>query len=86
MTKQRQAVYDTLMAKLDHPTASEVYDRTKEHMPTISMATVYNCLETLTQCGLVKQVNLDRAPSGENRVNPEEKRPWSHEGRCASLS
>ena len=63
MTKQRQAVYDVLMAQLDHPTASEVFVRTKEKMPTISLATVYNCLETLTECGLVKQVNLDRAPS-----------------------
>ena len=32
-------------------------------MPTISLATVYNCLETLTQVGLVQQVNLDRGPS-----------------------
>ncbi len=63
MTKQRQVVYDVLMAKLDHPTASEVYSRTVTLMPTISLATVYNCLETMTQCGLVKQVNLDRAPS-----------------------
>ena len=63
MTKQRQVVYDVLMAKLDHPTASEVFIRTKDLMPTISLATVYNCLETMTQCGLVKQVNLDRAPS-----------------------
>jgi len=63
MTKQRQVVYDVLMAKLDHPTASEVFLRTKDRMSTISLATVYNCLETMTQCGLVKQVNLDRAPS-----------------------
>ena len=32
-------------------------------MPTISLATVYNCLETLVQCGLVRQVNLERAPT-----------------------
>jgi Fe2+ or Zn2+ uptake regulation protein len=63
MTKQRQMVYDVLMKKRDHPTASEVFDRTKDRMPTISLATVYNCLETLTQCGLVKQVNVDRSAS-----------------------
>lgn len=32
-------------------------------MPTISMATVYNCLETLVTCGLVKQVNIEREPT-----------------------
>ena len=36
---------------------------TKDQMPSISLATVYNCLETMTQCGLVKQVNMDREPS-----------------------
>ncbi|MEM7144945.1 MAG: transcriptional repressor [Verrucomicrobiota bacterium] len=63
MTKQRKVVYDVLMSKRDHPTASEVFDRTKSRMPSISLATVYNCLETLTQCGLVKQVNVDREAS-----------------------
>ena len=63
LTKQRQVVYDVLMDKLDHPTANDVFLRVKDRMPTISLATVYNCLETMTQCGLVRQVNLDREPS-----------------------
>jgi Fur family peroxide stress response transcriptional regulator len=29
-------------------------------MPDISMATVYNCLDALVQCGLVRQVMLER--------------------------
>jgi Fur family peroxide stress response transcriptional regulator len=62
-TPQRREVFEALMAKRDHPTATEVFIRVKERMPTISLATVYNCLETLTECGLVKHVNLDRAPS-----------------------
>ena len=63
MTKQRREVYEVLMQHRNHPTASEVFMHAKEHMPTISLATVYNCLETLTHAGLVKQVNLDREPS-----------------------
>jgi Fur family peroxide stress response transcriptional regulator len=62
-TAQRREVFDALMAKRDHPTAVEVFMRVKEKMPSISLATVYNCLETLAECGLVKHVNLDRAPS-----------------------
>jgi len=61
-TAQRREVFDALMAKRDHPTAVEVFMRVKEKMPSISLATVYNCLETLTECNLVKHVNLDRAP------------------------
>lgn len=37
--------------------------RVKPRMRSISLATVYNCLETLADCGLVKTVNHDRQPS-----------------------
>jgi Fe2+ or Zn2+ uptake regulation protein len=63
LTPQRRQVYDVLLEKRDHPTVQEVFARAKTHMPSISLATVYNCLEALTQVGLVKQVNLDRSPS-----------------------
>ncbi len=63
MTKQRKVVYDVLMDERDHPTASEVFLRAKGKMPGISLATVYNCLETMTQAGLIKQVNVDREAS-----------------------
>jgi Fur family peroxide stress response transcriptional regulator len=63
MTDQRRAVYDALMGKRDHPTAVEVFMRVKTKMPSISLATVYNCLETLTECGLVKHVHHHREPS-----------------------
>ena len=63
MTKQRREVFDILSESTDHPTATEVFERVKTRMPSISLATVYNCLETLTTCGLINQVNLDRAPS-----------------------
>jgi Fe2+ or Zn2+ uptake regulation protein len=60
-TPQRQHVYDVLMQKRDHPTVEEVFIRAKQTMPDISMATVYNCLDALVQCGLIRHVNLDRA-------------------------
>ena len=63
LTKQRREVYEVLKEQLDHPTATEVFIRAKTRVPGISLATVYNCLETLTHSGLVKQVNLDRGPS-----------------------
>jgi Fe2+ or Zn2+ uptake regulation protein len=62
LTKQRREVYDSLCEQRDHPTATEVFIRVKDRVPGISLATVYNCLETLTHSGLVKQVHLDRGP------------------------
>jgi Fur family peroxide stress response transcriptional regulator len=49
-----------LLEDRDHPTATEVFIRAKKRIPAISLATVYNCLETLVECGLAKQVNVER--------------------------
>ena len=62
-TEQRKAVFEALMAQADHPSAVEVFMRVKTRMPSISLATVYNCLETLTASGLVRAVNHEREPS-----------------------
>jgi Fe2+ or Zn2+ uptake regulation protein len=62
-TRQRQQVYDVLVQRRDHPTAEEVFLRSKQRMPEISLATVYNCLDALVRSGLVKQVQLDRGAS-----------------------
>jgi Fur family peroxide stress response transcriptional regulator len=60
LTPQRREVYNVLLDERDHPTATEVFIRAKQRIPGISLATVYNCLETLVECGLAKQVNVER--------------------------
>jgi Fur family peroxide stress response transcriptional regulator len=59
-TRQRELIYGIITDQPDHPTADEVFARAKRDMPSISLATVYNCLDTLVQCNLVKQVNFER--------------------------
>ena len=62
-TPQREVIYNVLLRKRDHPTAEDVFARAKPEMPAISLATVYNCLETLVQCDLVRAVNFERGPT-----------------------
>lgn len=59
-TKQREHIFALLLEKRDHPTADEVFVRARTDMPTISLATVYNCLETLVETKLIRQVNFER--------------------------
>lgn len=61
-TRQRELIYGLLVDHQDHPTADDIFARAKNEMPSISLATVYNCLDTLVQCDLVKQVSVDREP------------------------
>jgi Fur family peroxide stress response transcriptional regulator len=60
MTRQRREVYKSLMANRVHPTAQDVFLEVKDKLPQISLATVYNCLEALTQHGIIRQVHFDR--------------------------
>ena len=59
-TSQRQHVYEVLLSQRNHPSAEEVFMRAKQSKPEISMATVYNSLDALVRCGVVRQVNVDR--------------------------
>ncbi len=63
MTKQRKVVYDVLLEERDHPTAQLVFERAKDKLSSVSLATIYNCLEALVSHDVVKQVNVDREPS-----------------------
>lgn len=62
-TPQREVVLKVILDKRDHPTADEIFARVKASMPTISLATVYNCLDALVQGGLVRSVNFERGPT-----------------------
>ncbi|MBT3469199.1 MAG: transcriptional repressor [Opitutae bacterium] len=59
-TKQREHIFNILMDNRDHPTADEVFLRARLEMPSMSLATVYNSLDTLVECGLVRQVHIER--------------------------
>lgn len=62
-TAQRRQVYAVLVHDLDHPTAQEVFLRAKRRVSDISLATVYNCLDALVACGLVRRVQGDPVAS-----------------------
>ncbi len=64
MTRQREAVYQTVLQYKDHPTAEEVFARVRSRIPEISLATVYNSLEALAETGHLQKVpRIDDAPA-----------------------
>ena len=56
-TKQKLAIYDALAA-LDHPTATQVYERVHEEHPTVSRGTVFRVLGGFAERGLVRKLSL----------------------------
>lgn len=57
VTFQRIAIYKILLQHQDHPTAEQIYNEIRAEHPTISLATVYKTLETLSEMGLIHKVN-----------------------------
>ena len=66
-TEQRAAVYRSLCATVDHPTADEVFTAVRSQIADISLATVYKALETLVSCGLATKLSY---ADGSARYDP----------------
>ena len=78
-TRQKQMVYDAL-TRLDHPTATEVYERVHSEHPTVSRGTVFRVLGgfaaggqvrrvTLADSGTLYDQSLEPHPDGRSRVS-----------------
>ena len=61
MTQQRQMILDTVKSCCNHPNAAEVYDMVRERNK-ISLATVYNSLNYLTENGYLMRVAIAGEP------------------------
>jgi Fur family peroxide stress response transcriptional regulator len=55
-TRQREVVYAALAGTTGHPTAEELHQMVQDSDPGLSLATVYNTLEALSECGLARRM------------------------------
>ena len=61
MTNQRQLILDTVKNCFFHPNATEVYDMVRQEH-SISLATVYNSLNYLSENGYIMRVAIAGEP------------------------
>lgn len=62
-TAQRAAVYDTLYAASNHPTADEIFSGVRARIADISLATVYKALEAFVSCGIASKLTMGDGPA-----------------------
>ncbi len=74
MTPQRLAIFRYLEGNRSHPTAEEIFRAVRRKHPGLSLATVYNTLETL---GRLSEVARHDLGGGAERWDPEV-RPHHH--------
>lgn len=82
-THQRQVIYQTVMSLPGHPSAEVVYERVRQRIPAISLATIYKNIRTFLESGIFQEVSLHH---GSLRVEPN-LRPHHHLvcTRCKSI-
>lgn len=60
-TKQRQTIIRELQSVTSHPTAEEMYEMVRVHLPHISLGTVYRNLELLSDEGVIQKLGVGGA-------------------------
>ena len=73
ITKQRKAIFQALEGDTTHPTADEIFQRVKQNLPSISLATVYRNLKLLADEGIILEIST---PEGPNRYDPQTHRHY----------
>jgi Fur family peroxide stress response transcriptional regulator len=59
LTPQRLAILKFLEGNKEHPSVDQIYKGMIKKFPTMSLATVYNTIDTLKKRGQVKELNVD---------------------------
>ena len=67
LTPQRDAVFQVIQERDDHPTASDIFEAARLRLPGISYATVYNSLRYLREAGLVYEIKFGDSASRYDR-------------------
>lgn len=55
-TRQRASIYRALASTSTHPTADELLNFVRDEDPNVSLATIYNTLDVLTDSGLCRRM------------------------------
>ena len=89
-TRQRQVVYAALAGTREHPTAEAIYEAVRDEAARdgakgISLATVYNTLETLTQRGLCRKLATPGGPTRFDAFTDEHAHVVAPDGSMADL-
>ena len=58
VTHQRTMIYEALISMSGHPSPEQVYERVRQQIPSISLATVYKTINTFLETGIVHEASL----------------------------
>ena len=69
-SEKREAVLNNLKQRMDHPSATMVYDSLRQDYPTISLGTVYRNLNELADDGKIIRFTHDGKEHFDGNLHP----------------
>ena len=70
VTPQRLAIAEVVLNSSDHPTVQQIYERVKDHFPSMTLATIYSTLGVLESSGLIQELPFERMSRYEPNMEP----------------
>ena len=70
VTPQRLAIAEAVLNSTDHPTVQQIYERVRDHFPSMTLATIYSTLGVLERSGLIQELPFERMSRYEPNMEP----------------
>jgi Fur family transcriptional regulator, peroxide stress response regulator len=68
LNENARAVLDAVQATRNHPTVQEIYDEVRHIRPHIGLASVYRILHTLTEQGVIREIERSEESRYDGQV------------------
>jgi Fur family peroxide stress response transcriptional regulator len=70
VTPQRLAIADAVLSSTDHPSVQQIYERVRQHFPSMTLATIYSTLGVLEETGLIQELPFQKVARYEPNLDP----------------
>ena len=70
VTPQRLAIAEAVLNSTDHPSVQQIFERVKDHFPSMTLATIYSTLGVLERSGLIQELPFERMSRYEPNMEP----------------
>ena len=70
VTPQRLAIAEAVLNSADHPSVQQIYERVRDHFPSMTLATIYSTLSVLEKSHLIQELPFAQFSRYESNLEP----------------
>ena len=70
ITPQRLAIAEAVVNSTDHPSVQQIFERVRDHFPSMTLATIYSTLDVLERSGLIQELPFPQFSRYESNLEP----------------